>query len=498
MSGEIFDPSKTPGLNIESFLSEARRDFLFYLKATDPKYTLSKVHVYLAKKLQAVAERKIKRLTISVPPRVGKSRAISNELPLWLMGNHTAEQIACVGYSYDFITENASAPVRAKMRDNAMYHKIFPNCQLVEGDGKIGSWATSNGNRFRAMGIGGPLSGRGVSVLLIDDPYKDYESAHSEVTREKVWNWFLSTAFSRLEPTEYGDGVIVILHTRWHKEDLIGRIQMPDFKKRLDDAGIKDENKWEHINIPALAEENDPLGRNEGEPVFPEKFPLEKWNEIKATQDPYIWASMYCGNPVQKGGNNIMIDRISKVAAAPAGLHWVRFWDLACGVKQKNDWTVGVMGARDPSTGIMYLKDGIRIKAKWPDAREKIKDTAIKEAVPVGVEAQATFMAAFDDLQTILPPDILVTRYECPTDKMVRALKWTAMVRNYKVQMVEGDWCKDFLLEYAAFPDGTHDDTIDATSGLHKMIFEASSYIAPVNTKYSDTLSRRRSRSLEG
>jgi predicted phage terminase large subunit-like protein len=489
--------------DIDFFRAEARRDFIYYLKVTDPKYILTDAHIYLAKKLQAVAEGKIKRLIISCPPRTGKSRLVSIEFPAWLLGRQNDRELIVTGYAQGFIRKH-SREAKNKISSNLMYRSIFPNTRLVEGDSTVDNWAVTGGGRYKAVGVGGPITGLGCNVAIIDDPVKNIEEALSANQLEKIWDWFLSTLYTRLHPTE---NAIIVTMTRWSRDDIIGRLTSPKFKAQMQDAGMTD--PWEIVNLPALAEDNDPLGRPVGAPLSPERIPLEKWMQDKAIQSDYIWASLYCGHPVNKGGNYIKVDRIERInaSACPQGLRWVRYWDVAATDKTTSDYQASVCGAIDPSTDILYLKEGKKFKATWPVVRDRIVDIAKTEKIPVGMEAVAGFKAAFQNLLEVMPSTIMCTEYDASKDKLVRALPWIAKAEKYKIKWVRSNdvdtakdntWISDFVEELEAFPYGAHDDALDAISGVVHMLVGGIFLVAPVNNRITEVLKQRRTRSMDG
>ena len=489
---------------MEYLLAEARRDFLFYVRLCNPKYIISDMHVYLAKKLQGVfddiSKGKSRRLLISCPPRTGKSQMVSIEFPTWLMGKEPWREVMVAGYAQEFINKH-SRSARNRVWYDPTYKKIFPKTKIIEGDSQVREWAVSGGGRYKAVGVQGQATGAGTSCLIIDDPIKSIEEALSEHQLEKIWDAFLANLYTRLTPS--GNAVIVI-QTRWSKDDLIGRLMSKEFKGQLEAAGINDE--WEHINLPALAEENDPLMRKPGEPLCVERFSIESWNEKKATQTDYIWAALYCGHPVAKGGNYIQMDRVETVPWEDKmrTWTWMRYWDLAATENKTSDYTVGIRGAIDADTKTLYLHKGIRMKAAWPVARERIKDTAVNEKTMIGVESNSGFKTATANLREVLPPSIMLQETTVAADKLARALSWIAMAKNWKVKFVtdskgEETWISEFKEELSAWPYSAHDDILDSISGVEKMlnshlvIFKEAGGL-----NFTTSMNDRRNRSLQG
>ena len=245
---------------------------------------------------------------------------------------------------------------------------------------------------------------------------------------------------------------------------------------------------------------------NGGVPVDMEQFSLRMWNEKKATQTDYIWASLYCGHPVAKGGNYIRMDRVETVPweEKMGTWTWMRYWDLAAVENQTTDYTVGIKGAIDHETKTLYLMDGQRFKAAWPVSREKIKDKAVDEKIMVGVESNGGFKTATANLREVLPPTIILQEVTVAKDKLARALPWIALAEKWKVKFIKRPgmdeaWIADFKEELSAWPYSAHDDCLDSLSGVHNLL---NSHLVVFKeaggSKFTDTMNERRNRSLQG
>ena len=475
-----------------AFAKAAREDLLFYAQVCNPKYTPSSTgfHEFLAGKLQAVADGRIKRLVVSVAPRHGKSQLCSIEFPTWLLGRYPDKKIVVASYAQSLSLE-MSKQARSRM-ESPEYRSVFQT-GIAEGDAAAHEWKSSGGGMYKAVGVGGGLTGRGADVLIVDDAHKDFQDAHSATVRENVWNWFWSTAYTRLHP----GGVVIIIMTRWHRDDLVGRLLDPERQKNL--AADDPDSRWEYVNLPALAGDRDPLGRKAGEALFPERYPKQVLESIKSNTASYIWSAMYGGEPVVKGGNYIPVGKLNIVDAAPDGLRWVRYWDLATSDKASSDHTASIAGAYGPD-GTLYLRDAVDGQWVWPDARGRIRMMAEIERIPIGVEAVGGFKTAFANLLEVMPSNILCREYGADRDKLTRALPWIALADRGKVALVRGEWNMDFIMQAESFPSGANDDLVDAVSGVVIMLGNAFSAPSPVNIhdRFTRALARRRERSLVG
>jgi len=449
--------------------NRARDSLLEYVSICDPTYEDSLIHRVLATILEATEKRKIRRVAISCPPRHGKSRLISEEFPSWILGRNPKAEIICASYASER-SDKISINVRDRIETNENYKLIFPETSVTPYNRKRDSWTTTSSGQFLSSGVGGSITGMGADYLIIDDPLKNREEAESPTQRNRVWDWFTSTAMTRLSP----NGVCVIIMTRWHDDDLVGRLTSPEYLAELKDAGLEDE-RFRLYNFPAIAEHSgDVLGRKEGEALWPERWTVDHLRRIRHTIGRYDWYALYQGKPRAKGGNYINRDwfNTKNRDEIPEGLRWKRYWDLASSVKTYSDYTCSIKGAFDKQ-GNLWLDGMIRGKWLWPDARKKIVTTALIESIIIGTEAGGMQNAPSDDVKNELHGKIVVKSYAVDKDKLTRALKWIALAEAGKVFIVTGDWMWDFFDQCEAFPNATHDDMIDAVSGVHKMLSEA-------------------------
>lgn len=265
----------------EAFLQAGKSSLIDFTILTNPQYDPNWHHEEIARKLEAVERGEIKRLIINLPPRHGKSELASIRFPAWYIGRNPQAQVITASYSAELATDFGS-----KTRDvvgHELYQKIF-NTKLRSDDKSKGKWRTGDDGYYLSVGVGGPITGRGANIFIIDDPLKNREEADSEVIREKVWNWFTSTAFTRLEP----NAAIIIMVTRWHTDDLVGR---------LVEQQEKSGDKYEIINYPAIAEQ-DEKHRKKGEALWENRFPLSELKQKQNVIGPYDWESLYQQNPI--------------------------------------------------------------------------------------------------------------------------------------------------------------------------------------------------------
>lgn len=236
--------------------------------------------------LMKVANRSISRLLITMPPRHGKSMMTSEVFPAWYLGHHPDHRLMLASYEADFAAD-WGRKARGLLAEFGAEHfgiKISAESSAA----KHWEIAGHRGGMVTA-GVGGAMTGKGAHVLIIDDPIKNAEEANSFIMRQKVWDWYLSTAYTRLEP----DGAAIVIQTRWHDDDLAGRLLK---------AQAEEGDQWTVIDFPAIALENDGMGREPGEPLWPNRYDRERLAKIEETVGPYVWSSLYQQQPPTKQG----------------------------------------------------------------------------------------------------------------------------------------------------------------------------------------------------
>lgn len=352
--------------------------------------------------------------------------------------------------------------------DTKQYHDIFPETRIVGEYAKVGEARRAVGlfqvvghrGRYRAAGVGGGITGEPADLLIIDDPIKDFAEAISENVRESVWNWLTSTAMTRLQE---GGGVI-IMATRWHLDDPIGRLLE------------KQPGRWELVNFQAVAEEDEPPHRLAGEPLSVERYSLDSLTAIRdgGATSTYQWAALYQQRPSPLGGGIFKRDdwqRIKKDELPAKFSEVIQSWDCAFKDTRSSDFVVGqVWGIAGAGR---YLLDQVRghmsfsrtleairqISAKWPRATRKL------------VEDKANGTVVIDTLKSEIPGLIAV---EPEGGKQARAHAVSAFVEAHNVYLpADAPWVAMFIEEAAQFPNGAHDDQVDAcTQALNYLSLE--------------------------
>jgi len=416
-------------------------------------------------------------LMIFMPPRHGKSEIVSRFLPPYILGRDPSA--AVIGASYGAELQESMCRDAQRIMVGRAYSEIYPLTRIANSSfgasGNIAKRTSSefeivgNYGRYIGCGVGGAITGRGANVGIIDDPVKNREEAESEAYRRKVADWYFSTFRTRLEK----NAKMILLMTRWHEDDLAGRI--------LNTMSSDDKaDRWKIISILAEFESDadniyplDPR-KADGEALWPNKYNVEALQKIKSSITSYEWSALYQQRPAPRGGGHIKPEWFILIneSDVPDNLRWVRGWDLAVSVKKSADFTASIQAAMDDA-GNLYLREGQNFKREWPQTRAVIKATALFERCPVGVEKVGQQGGLIDDLkqdaelQTVRIKEVVVDK-----DKLTRSLPWASLAERGKVYLVKGSWAQTFLIECAHFSGqtGCKDNLIDAVSIAYSML----------------------------
>lgn len=289
-------------LEREEARDRARRGLLNFTTFTKPDYEVNWHHRLTAQKLNLFVQKKILRLIVVEPPRHGKSELTSRRLPPFIFGKNPDAQVIMATHTSD-LASKMNRDVQ-RIIDSTEYQELFPNTRLLPFSDRGGAdrmYVRNNsefeivGHRgvFKSTGVGGALAGRGGDYLILDDPIKGQEEADSEVEREKLWDWYVNVFSTRAEK----DAAILITTTRWHADDLVGRL----LKLAKEDP---EADQWEVIHLPAIKESNEHEGdeREEGEALWPNKYSIEKLKSIRATGGSRKFNAIYQGRPSSEAG----------------------------------------------------------------------------------------------------------------------------------------------------------------------------------------------------
>jgi hypothetical protein len=288
-----------------------------------PPFELAAHHRVVVDKLEAVERGEIRRLMIFMPPRHGKSLLATQMFPAWYLGRHPDRFVISASYGQD-LADDFGRKVR-NLISGPMHRTLFSACRLADDSASMRRFNTQVGGSYYAVGRGGPITGRGAHLPLLDDPLKDREEAQSETIRRGLHEWYSHVAYTRLQP----GAAVVLIETRWHQDDLAGWL--------LDEHA--DEN-WVVVSLPAIAEVDESF-RRAGEPLWPERFSFVDLQRIRQSIGSAAWASLYQQRPSAAEGTIFKRDWIRTYRDLPGSFQRIiQSWDTAFKTGSENDYSV--------------------------------------------------------------------------------------------------------------------------------------------------------------
>lgn len=402
----------------------------------------------------------IRRLILEAPPRHGKSLSVSQLFPAWLLGRNPWVNIILASYSAELAVLHSRA-ARNYVQEET-YKAIFPDLIPADDLWRADEWAVKNRQGQKggmvAVGLGGSVVGKGAHLLIIDDPHKNRAEVESDTIREGVKTSYTNDLTSRFN--DNNKAAQIVMAQRYHTDDLIGWLLETQ------------KGKWVHIRLPALAEEEDILGREEGEPLWPARYDAPALDEKLDELGAYAFASQYQQRPVPKGEAVFETEKIEIINAAPVTGMPVRFYDLAVTTKTRSDYTVGLkLGITADEDLIIY--DVFRDKVKAPQLLKITKEIAHRDGklCAIALEGEKSGISQLDYM--LVDPELRgysMSLHPIQGDKFTRALAVMTRVNQGRVKMVKGPWNKAFLDELKLFPTGRNDDQVDAFSGAYNYV----------------------------
>jgi predicted phage terminase large subunit-like protein len=400
---------------------------------------------YIQRQLQRVTDGEIKKLMIFCPPRHGKSAMSTVRYPAYRMEQNLGMRVMLGCYDQSL----ASLFSRETRR-------IMQNRGLRGGEVRAqDEWETIGGGSFRAVGVGGGITGRGADLIVIDDPIRSREEANSERWRDKIWAWYTNDIFTRLEP----GGAIILIQTRWHEDDLAGRI-----------LASPDGPNWTVVQLPAEAEESDPLGRELGAALNPERFDIQALADIKLVLGLDYYA-LYQQRPMSAEGGlykqvwfrYIAADELAKVEFD----YILQAWDTASSTL--GDWSACVTaGVRGPEVTIL---DVFTARLEAPDLLRAVKEQAAKWSPRMILVEDASSGIAIQQMlrrETRLP---VVPVPAFRGGKLSHAQANAPYIEGGRVIFGPGAYLTEFEHELLGFPAAKRDDQVDAFTILLTRIF---------------------------
>lgn len=415
----------------------ARADFPAWLPLVTPSFKWDwKYLQYIQRHLDNITTGEINRLMLFIPPRHGKSEMVTVRYPVWRLEQDPTLRVIIGGYNQ--ILSNKFSRKARRIAESRF--PLAPDRQAVE------DWETPQGGGLRAIGVGAGITGQGGHLIVIDDPVKSREEAESDAYRDRVWDWYRDDLYTRLEP----GGAIILIMTRWHEDDLAGRI-----------LASEDGPNWTVVSLPAEAEENDPLGRKPGEALCPARYDEEALARIRTVLGPTSYYALFQQRPQPPRGSVFVRDwfpRRNVIVRDNAALV-VQAWDTAFKDGEENDRSACVTLAMFQNE--IHVLDAYRDTLAYPDLIRAMQrkagqwrpDVLMVEDKGSGISALQTLRA-----QSQLPIIAVPAR----GSKIERANQVTATCEAGRVVFPATAWAEDLLDELVRFPTGAHDDQVDA------------------------------------
>ena len=427
---------------------KAQGNFMAFVKEMWPGFVHGRHHALMAKKFEEIAEGKLKRLIINMPPRHTKSEFASNMLPAWFLGNYPGKKVIQCSNTAE-LAVGFGRKVR-NLVDSEQSAKIFPNVSLRSDSKAAGRWATNHGGDYFAIGVGGTVTGKGADLLIIDDPHSEQEARLAQgdpTVFDSVYEWYTSGPRQRLQP----GGAIIIVMTRWSDKDLTGKVLKSD------------SSDWEVIELPAIMPS--------GKALWPEFWSLNELEALKEELPQYKWNAQYQQKPTGEEGAIVKRDWWKRWESdrAPFCEFIIQSWDTAFTKNQRSDYsactTWGVFHLNeDPNNVNIILLDAVKDKLEFPELKEKAKEM-YDEWKPDSciIEAKAAGAPLIFELRRM---GVYVQDYTPVrgNDKFVRLNSVTDLFRSGKVWAPDTRWADELIEEMARFPNAEHDDLTDSAT----------------------------------
>lgn len=431
---------------------KSQNSFLHYVRKMWPGFIAGRHHKLMADKFERIANGELRRVIINMPPRHTKSEFASFLLPSWFLGRFPEKKVIQTSH-----TAELAVGFGRKVRNLVgadVYKEVFPNVGLQADSKAAGRWSTNRGGEYFAIGVGGAVTGKGADLLIIDDPHSEQEAKLAMTDPgifDSVYEWYTSGPRQRLQP----GGSIVIVMTRWSTKDLTGRI----LKSSIEDEKV---NEWEIIELPALLPS--------GNPLWPEFWPIEELEALKAELPVSKWNAQYQQKPTSEEGAIIKREwwKMWEGDRPPSCEFIIQSWDTAFTKSNRSDFsactTWGVFHPDEGPDAHVILLDAFKERLEFPDLKRKAfemwKDWEPDAFV---VEAKAAGAPLVYELRQMGIPVQEFTPSR-GNDKVVRVNAVSDLFSSGKVWAPRKRWAEEVMEEIAGFPYSDNDDLTDSTT----------------------------------
>jgi len=425
----------------------AQMNFLDFVKAVWPEFIAGEHHRIIANKLERVASGELKRLIINMAPRHTKSEFASFLFPAWMMGKKPNMKIIQATHTTELAVGFGRKTKNLIERDD--YKAIF-DVKLAADSKASGRWDTDRGGMYYAVGVGSNLAGRGGDLVIIDDPHSE-QTAMSNSGFDDAWDWYTGGPRQRLQP----GGSIVVVMTRWHEKDLTGQLIRAQARDPKSD-------QWEIVELPAIM----PSGKS----CWPEYWPIDELEKVKASIPPSKWNAQYQQDPT--GDDNSILKRewwkIWEKEKIPPLQYVIQSYDTAFSKKETADYsaitTWGVFYPNESGAPALMLLDVQKGRWDFPELKAiALEQYKFWEPETVIIEAKASGMPLTHELRQTGIPVVNFTPSR-GNDKISRAHAIAPLFESGMIWAPDEQWAHELIEECAAFPNGEYDDLVDSTT----------------------------------
>ena len=425
---------------------KVQEDFLTFVKHVWPEFIEGKHHKKIAEKFNDIANKKIKRLIINMPPRHTKSEFASFLLPAWMVGRRPDLKIIQSTHTTELAIRFGR---KAKtLIDSPEYQQMFKTT-LREDSQAAGKWETSQGGEYYAAGVGSAITGRGADLLIIDDPHSEQDALNMS-SMERAYEWYTSGPRQRLQP----GGTIVVVMTRWNMKDLTGMLLKSQKELKSD--------KWELIEFPAILPS--------GKPVWPEYWKKDELEGVKASISIGKWNAQWMQNPTAEEGSLIKREwwKVWEKDTMPPLEHVIQSYDTAFLKKESADYsaitTWGVFRLNEDSPPNLILLDAVKERLEFPELRKKaMEQYRYWNPETVIIESKASGLPLTYELRKMGIPVINFTPSR-GNDKHARVNACAPIFESGQIWAPDMKFAEEVVEECASFPYGDHDDLVDSTT----------------------------------
>jgi predicted phage terminase large subunit-like protein len=428
-------------------VEKCQRSFLSFVKSMWPEFIVGKHHRIIAEKLERIADGELRRLIINMPPRHTKSEFASFLFPAWMIGKNPNMKIIQATHTTELAVNFGRKTKNLIERED--YQEIF-NTRLAADSKASGRWDTDRGGMYYAVGVGSNLAGRGGDLIIIDDPHSE-QTAMSNNGFDDAWDWYTGGPRQRLQP----GGAIILVMTRWSEKDMTGQLIRAQAKDATAD-------QWEIVELPAIMES--------GKACWPEYWPLEDLETVKASIPPSKWNAQYQQHPTGEESSILKREwwKRWEKTSIPSLEYVIQSYDTAFSKRETADYsaitTWGVFRPNEAGQAGLILLDSKKGRWDFPELKQIALDSyKFWEPETVIIEAKASGMPLTHELRNMGIPVVNFTPSR-GTDKLSRVHSVSPLFESGMIWAPDQKWADELIEECAAFPNGEYDDLVDSTT----------------------------------